>query len=72
MEQDGARLATSSLYSVYAEWAKGNGYKPLNSRNFVGELRRRYEVRHTESGNAVIGLALFFPQPPPHENVMAA
>lgn len=56
---DGARIATSELYSVYMSWAKNNGYRPLNSKNFVGELRRRFDVRRTGSvGNMVVGLKI--------------
>lgn len=56
---DGARIATSELYSVYMSWAMDNGYRPLNSKNFVGELRRRFDVRRTGSvGNMVVGLKI--------------
>lgn len=56
---DGARIATSELYSVYMSWAKDNGYRPLNSKNFVGELRRRFDIRRTGSvGNMVVGLKI--------------
>jgi putative DNA primase/helicase len=72
VELEGNRMSTSSLYAHYIIWVKDNGYRPLNSRNFVGELRRRYEVRHTSTGNVVVGLALSFDPTPPYENVMAA
>ena len=40
---------------------KDNGYKPLNNKNFVGELRRRCDVRRDgKEGNVVVGLALSF------------
>jgi putative DNA primase/helicase len=56
---DGARLATSELYAAYTSWAKDNGYRPLNSKNFVGELRRRFDIRRTGSvGNMVVGLKI--------------
>jgi putative DNA primase/helicase len=59
--KEGARLSTSAMYSVYAEWAKANGYRPINSKNFVGELRKRFDVRRTGTvGNVVIGLELAY------------
>ena len=58
-EQDNGKLSTSELYSNYAVWAKQNGYKPLSSRSFVGELRRRVEVKHDRvMGNIIVGFAL--------------
>jgi len=39
-------------------WAKMNGYKALNNKNFVGELRRRCDVRKDSHSNVVVGLAL--------------
>ena len=54
------RLSTSALYTHYALWAKDNGYKPLNNRNFVIELRRRCDVRKDRDCNVVVGLALSF------------
>jgi putative DNA primase/helicase len=72
VEQDGARLPTSALYAVYTAWAKDNGYRPLNSKNFVGELRRRFEVRRTgTSGNVVIGVLLSYDLSP-EENMGTA
>ena len=60
-KEDGNRLSTSVLYSHYMQWAKDNGYKPLNNKNFVGELRRRCDVRRDgKDGNVVVGLALSF------------
>jgi putative DNA primase/helicase len=56
---DEGKLATGELYKGYAEWAKQNGYKPLSNRSFVGELRRRVEVKHDRAlGNVVVGLSL--------------
>jgi putative DNA primase/helicase len=56
---ENSRLSTSLLYSHYTMWAKDNGYRPLSSRSFVADLRRRYEVKHNgHIGNAVMGLAL--------------
>jgi putative DNA primase/helicase len=58
--RDGYRLPTSELYAQYAIWAKDNGYRPLNSKNFVGELRRRCDVRKGNQSNVIVGLALAF------------
>lgn len=58
MEQPGARTPTSELYAQYTIWAKDNGYRAMNSKNFVGELRRRCEVKRDGArGNVVVGLA---------------
>ena len=58
-EKDGSRLSTSELYSHYTTWAKDNGYRQMNTKNFVGELRRRCDVRRDgNTGNVVVGLAL--------------
>jgi putative DNA primase/helicase len=58
VEREKSRLSTSELYIHYAGWAKDNGYKPLNNRNFVGELRRRCDVRKDSHSNVVVGLAM--------------
>jgi putative DNA primase/helicase len=56
--KENGRLPTSELYSRYASWAKDNGYRPLSNRPFVGDLRRRFDVRHDgRYGNVVHGLA---------------
>lgn len=57
--QEKGRLSTSELHKHYAVWAKGNGYLPLCNRAFVGELRRRFEVKpDCRKGNVVLRLAL--------------
>ena len=39
--------------------AKDNGYHPMSSKNLVGELRRRLDVRRDgATGNVIVGLAL--------------
>jgi putative DNA primase/helicase len=58
--EEKGRLSTSLLYSHYTAWAKDNGYHPMNSKNFVGELRKRHEVRRDASGRVIIGLDLSF------------
>jgi len=59
VEWDKNRLPTSALYFHYTAWSKDNGYRPLNSKNFVGELRRRLDIRRDGAvGNVVVGLAL--------------
>jgi len=58
-EKDGSRLSTSELYFHYTTWAKDNGYRQMNTKNFVGELRRRCDVRRDGiTGNVIVGLAL--------------
>ena len=57
MESEGNRLPTSGLYRKYVDWIKDNGYRPLNSKNFVGELRRRYDIRRDGMrGNEIVGV----------------
>ncbi len=57
--EENGRLSTSLLYSYYSSWAKENGYRPLSSRPFVADLRRRFEVKHDcRKGNVVIGLKI--------------
>ena len=65
--EDGNRLPTSVLYTYYMQWAKDNGYRPMNNKNFVSELRRRCDVRRDgKEGNVVVGLALSWnPNPIP-------
>jgi putative DNA primase/helicase len=65
VESEGGRLSTSALYAHYTAWAKDNGYRAMNNRNFVMELRRRLEVRRDGAvGNVVVGLALSFDPKP--------
>ena len=64
--EDNGRLSTSLLYSYYTSWAKDNGFHAMNSKNFVGELRKRHEIRRDGvTGRVVIGLALSFDSSPP-------
>jgi putative DNA primase/helicase len=59
IDKAGSRLPTSELYSCYTAWAKDNGFRQMNSKDFVGELRRRCDVRRDGStGNVVVGFAL--------------
>jgi putative DNA primase/helicase len=63
--EDGERLPTSVLYAYYMQWAKDNGYKHMNNKNFVGEIRRRCDVRRDgKDGNVIVGLALTICQSP--------
>jgi len=56
---EGGRIKTSDLYTNYTVWAKANGYRPVNNKNFVGELRRRYDIRRDGAkGNMVLGIAI--------------
>jgi hypothetical protein len=46
-------------YSRYTHWASDNGYKPLNNRNFVTDLRKRFTVKHDgRYGNVIHGVAI--------------
>lgn len=57
--KEGNRLPTSELYAAYATWAKGNGYRQMNNKNFVSDLRKRLDIRRDGSvGNVIVGLAL--------------
>jgi putative DNA primase/helicase len=57
--KENGRLSTALLYSHYAAWAKENGYKAMNNKNFVSEIARRHEIRRDgKVGKVIIGLAL--------------
>jgi putative DNA primase/helicase len=56
--QDGNRISASELYAAYTLWAKDNGYRQMNHKNFVAELRRRLDVRRGGMGHVVVGLVL--------------
>ncbi len=57
MISEGSRITTSGLYRKYTDWIKGNGYRPLNSKNFVGELRKRYEIKRDGlRGNEIVDM----------------
>ncbi len=57
--QEKSRLSTAELYNHYNTWAKDNGYRPINNKNFVGELRRRFDIRRDGAvGNVIVGLSL--------------
>ena len=62
--QGSNRLTAGELYAAYSLWAKDNGYKQMNHKNFVSELRRRLDVRRSGSGNVVVGLVLDYFQDP--------
>jgi putative DNA primase/helicase len=57
--QDGNRLPTSELYAAYASWAKDNGYRQMNNKNFVSDLRKRLDIRRDgNTGNVIVGLVI--------------
>lgn len=57
IQADGYRLATSKVYEKYKNWTTTNGYHPLNSKNFVGELRKRYTIkRNGTRGNEILNV----------------
>jgi putative DNA primase/helicase len=58
IEHEGSRIPTPEMYTRYVQWAGENGYKPLNNRNFVGELRLRCDIRKNRYSNVAVGLAL--------------
>jgi phage/plasmid-associated DNA primase len=56
---EGKRLATRQLYLAYQEWSKSGGYKAMDNRAFVQDLRRRFEIGHDyKLGNVVLGMDL--------------
>jgi putative DNA primase/helicase len=53
------RLKTSELWEAHNVWAKANGIRSMSSKKFVGELRRRYEVKSDcKKGNVIVGYRL--------------
>ena len=57
IESDGKRIKTSAIYKKYSVWSKENGYKPMNIKDFIRELRRRYDIRRDgKRGNEVLGV----------------
>ena len=56
--QDGNRMPTAELYAAYTLWAKDNGYRQMNNKNFVAELHRRLDIRRGGAGNIVVGVVL--------------
>jgi len=40
LAEPNGRIATSALYSLYSDWAKAVGYKPLSNRSFTIDIRR--------------------------------
>lgn len=51
------RLPTVILYRLYKEWSVDNGYRALNIKNFLGEIRKVHEIkRNGVRGNEIIGI----------------
>jgi putative DNA primase/helicase len=58
-EIESARTKTMDVYQNYAAWAKNHALRPVNNRVFIGELRKRYDVRRDcKLGNVVVGMGL--------------
>jgi putative DNA primase/helicase len=56
---EGKRLATRQLFLAYQDWAKSGGYKAVDNRAFVQDLRRRLDVsKDYKLGNVVLGIEL--------------
>ncbi len=56
---EGNRLKTSGLFKLYISWTKANGFRPMSNQDFVGELRKRYEIkRDSTKGNVVVGFSI--------------
>jgi putative DNA primase/helicase len=59
IEAEHARTKTMDIYQSYAAWAKGHALRPVHNRAFVGELRKRYDVRRdSKLGNIIVGMGL--------------
>lgn len=53
-------ISTKEAYFHYDLWCRANGYKPLNSRNFVGECRQRKElsISRLKQGNFILNYVI--------------
>jgi putative DNA primase/helicase len=61
LEKAGNRLPVAELYAHYILWAKDNGYRQMNNKNFIGELRRRCDLRRDGgTGKVIVGLGLVY------------
>jgi putative DNA primase/helicase len=57
--QENSRISTGVLYKHYTVWSKANGYRTMNSKCFMAEIRKRHEVRRDgQRGNMALGIAL--------------
>ena len=58
-EQPENRLPVKDLYSCYIGWAKNNGYRQMNNKDFFAELSRRFEIKRSGNvGKVIIGIAV--------------
>jgi putative DNA primase/helicase len=59
IEIENVRTKTMEVYQSYANWAKTHAIRPVSNRIFVGELKKRYDVRRDcKLGNVVVGMGL--------------
>lgn len=58
-DEDDFKVASSTLYATYKEWAKEGGYYPLNVRRFKEKLEMRgLHTKRTTAGMVWLGLKL--------------
>ena len=50
-EAEGVETRTTFMYEAYREWARENGYTPLNERNFGKEVVRAFGQRRKQKRN---------------------
>jgi len=57
-------LPASELYTAYTFWAKVNGYRQMNNKHFIADLRCRLDVRRGNTGTIIVGLVLNYAHNP--------
>jgi phage/plasmid-associated DNA primase len=51
---DGQKLQTSALFAAYTAQAKMSGNRPLSVQQFVGEVKKRYDIGRDRTLGTVI------------------